>query len=148
MWFATPKSFLQSSMQTILKGWDLILSITSPFQLRTLVAVLGLKGLSHCTAAYYWLSTASFPVCASYSTYLCSTFVLPGQDYPCGGKLVALGGLDGAELWHCQTRSTVLDTACGDLDVDGDGRTDCIVTGRHATLQAVDLKKGQLWIWK
>ncbi|RUS90942.1 hypothetical protein EGW08_001339 [Elysia chlorotica] len=69
-----------------------------------------------------------------------------GTVYPCGGQLVALGGLDGAELWRCQTRSTILYSACADLDVNDDDLTDCVVSGRHATLQAVDVMSGEtLW---
>ncbi|GFR89907.1 CG6184, isoform E [Elysia marginata] len=69
-----------------------------------------------------------------------------GTGYPCGGELLALGGLDGAELWRCETRSTILYTVCSDVDVNADEQTDCIVTGRHATLQAVGVKSGRaLW---
>ncbi|KAH9514343.1 hypothetical protein Btru_028810, partial [Bulinus truncatus] len=72
---------------------------------------------------------------------------LKGLMYPCGGTLLALRGYDGKDLWKTSTRSIVLDTFCGDIDVNKDGVGDCINTGRQATCQATDTKLGKiLWV--
>ena len=54
------------------------------------------------------------------------------------GLLIALRGYDGKELWRMPTHSGVLFVKCGEVDVNQDGRYDCIVTGRHGTIHAVD----------
>ncbi|XP_059166131.1 uncharacterized protein LOC131948559 [Physella acuta] len=70
-----------------------------------------------------------------------------GSSYPCGGVLLALRGDDGRELWKAATRSVAVHHVCGGVDVNGDGRGDCIVTGRHSTCQAVDIVTGKiLWV--
>lgn len=69
-------------------------------------------------------------------------FLCAGSSYPCGGVLMALRGDDGRELWRAATRSVVVHHVCGGVDVNGDGRGDCIVTGRHSTCQAVDVVTG------
>ncbi|GFO47676.1 hypothetical protein PoB_007418100 [Plakobranchus ocellatus] len=66
-----------------------------------------------------------------------------GSEYPCGGELLALRGFNASSLWRCSARSTIKYIGCGALDVNGDQIVDCIVAGRHATLQAVDAKSGQ-----
>ncbi|XP_041362611.1 protein FAM234B-like [Gigantopelta aegis] len=65
---------------------------------------------------------------------------------PCVGLLIALRGYDGKELWRSPTHSGVLFVKCNEIDVNQDGQPDCIVTGRHGTTQAVDIRTGKsLW---
>lgn len=69
-----------------------------------------------------------------------------GVAYPCGGELVAVRGYDGKQLWRLSTKSSILYIHCDQLDVDQDGQFDCLVSGYHATLHAVDPRKGVL-LW-
>lgn len=66
------------------------------------------------------------------------------MSYPCLGHLFAIRGTDGEVLWKTFTKSAVIFINCEDFDVNKDGQKDCIVTGRRATLQAVNPKNGML----
>ncbi|GAB1608002.1 protein FAM234B-like [Argonauta hians] len=68
------------------------------------------------------------------------------QGVSCGGQILAVRGYDGKRLWQLPTRSTILYIQCDHLDVDQDGQYDCLVSGHHATLQAIDPRKGVV-IW-
>lgn len=69
------------------------------------------------------------------------------MSYPCLGHLFAIRGTDGEVLWKTFTKSAVIFINCEDFDVNKDGQKDCIVTGRRATLQAVNPKNGKiLWL--
>lgn len=68
------------------------------------------------------------------------------NGYRCGGELVALRGYDGKQLWRLSTKSSIVYIHCDQLDVDQDGQFDCLVSGYHATLYAIDPRKGiVLW---
>ena len=54
-------------------------------------------------------------------------------------------GFDGHELWKAPTRSVVMHHNCIGLDVNEDGIDDCILTGKHASCQAVDRKTGKCY---
>ncbi|KAK6187472.1 hypothetical protein SNE40_005492 [Patella caerulea] len=66
------------------------------------------------------------------------------------GILIAVRGYDGKELWRTEEfGSSILFMNCHDIDVNKDGRKDCIVTGRKATIVAIDVKDGKiLWTSK
>ncbi|XP_025096989.1 protein FAM234B-like [Pomacea canaliculata] len=70
-----------------------------------------------------------------------------GLEYPCTSWLVALRGYDMKELWRTWLRSDLLFINCQDVDVNGDGKLDCILTGHEASIQAIDLATGKiLWV--
>lgn len=58
--------------------------------------------------------------------------------------VLALRGTDGHELWRIMTYSGVTDLECDMLDVNSDGRKDCIVTGKMGTVMAIDTRNGRL----
>ena len=70
--------------------------------------------------------------------------VVPGERYPCVGRLVGLRGYDGKELWHMRVFATPFQINCGNTDVDQDGKFDCIASGRLGTALAFDPRKGEL----
>ena len=59
------------------------------------------------------------------------------------GQVVALRGYDGALLWSFPVYGTVFELNCGKIDVNKDGRMDCIGTGRVGTTVAFDPKNGE-----
>ncbi len=56
--------------------------------------------------------------------------------------MIALRGTDGYELWHVRTRASISEITCDLLDVNKDGHKDCIVSGKHGTLVAINIKTG------
>ncbi|XP_029651276.1 protein FAM234B-like [Octopus sinensis] len=69
-----------------------------------------------------------------------------GLSYPPTGQLLAIRGCDGKQLWKHSTKSSILYIHCDQLDANQDGKHDCLISGYHATLQAIDPRKG-LVIW-
>ena len=67
--------------------------------------------------------------------------------FPCVGLILALRGTDGAELWRLMTYSGVTDIKCDVIDVNGDGRNDCIAAGRMGTLIAIDVRNGKFYMF-
>ncbi|XP_064608060.1 protein FAM234B-like [Liolophura sinensis] len=70
-----------------------------------------------------------------------------GHSFPCVGVLVGLRGKDGQELWRVNTESAVFLMNCEHIDVNQDGKTDCIVSGRQGTIAAINPKTGD-HLWK
>ena len=65
--------------------------------------------------------------------------------YPCAGRIVALRGYDGVELWRMRTFGTTFEINCNNIDVDRDGKLDCIATGRLGMAVAFDPRLGELF---
>lgn len=68
--------------------------------------------------------------------------LIAGLPEPCHGNLYALRGFDGELLWTMQMKTDILFMNCVDFDVNTDGHTDCIISGRYGLLEAVDVKTG------
>ncbi|XP_061196183.1 uncharacterized protein LOC133204462 [Saccostrea echinata] len=69
-----------------------------------------------------------------------------GRTYPCIGTLFGMRGYDGKVLWKIPTRSGALLNNCEDFDLNLDGHIDCVIGGRSATMEAVDVRNGKhLW---
>ncbi|XP_014775706.1 protein FAM234B [Octopus bimaculoides] len=69
-----------------------------------------------------------------------------GLSSPPTGQLLAIRGCDGKQLWKHSTKSSILYIHCDQLDANQDGKHDCLISGYHATLQAIDPRKGFV-IW-
>jgi len=65
-----------------------------------------------------------------------------GRVYPCWGSIYAISGTTGQVKWTLNTRSEVFLFNCEDIDADGDGKMDCIATGRQATTMAFNPRTG------
>ncbi|XP_055955218.1 uncharacterized protein LOC126810645 [Patella vulgata] len=64
------------------------------------------------------------------------------------GIVIAVRGYDGKELWRTEKfGSSILFMNCHDIDVNNDSRIDCIVTGRNATIVAIDVTNGDI-LWR
>ncbi|KAK2179236.1 hypothetical protein NP493_504g03043 [Ridgeia piscesae] len=60
--------------------------------------------------------------------------------------VIALRGYDGKELWRMNVTAGPFMINCHDIDVDKDGKADCIASGRVGTATAFDPRKGKvLW---
>lgn len=70
-----------------------------------------------------------------------------GREYPCFGRLTALRGFDGKQLWSINTRSGAFEMNCEEFDINMDGKMDCIATGRQAVTVAFDPYKGEV-LWR
>lgn len=69
-----------------------------------------------------------------------------GRTYPCIGTFIGMRGYDGKVLWKIPTRAGALLTNCEDFDINLDGNTDCVIGGRSATMEAIDVRNGKrLW---
>ena len=68
-------------------------------------------------------------------------FVL-GETFPCAARLVALRGYDGKELWRIRVQAGPFEMNCHKIDIDKDGKADCIASGRRGTVVAFDPRKG------
>lgn len=60
------------------------------------------------------------------------------------GLLMALRGLDGKQLWNISTKSEIVEINCL-IDLDLDGRLDCIGSGRKHTLIGFDPHNGNVF---
>ncbi|XP_076446122.1 protein FAM234B-like [Babylonia areolata] len=70
-----------------------------------------------------------------------------GLEYPCISQVVALRGFDGKELWRTWMHFDLIFVNCNGIDVNGDLKPDCILSGRMSALQAVDLATGKIhWV--
>ena len=67
-----------------------------------------------------------------------------GETFPCAGRLVALRGYDGKELWRLRIQSTAFEMNCNNIDIDKNGKADCIASGRAGTVVAFNSRKGEL----
>lgn len=65
-----------------------------------------------------------------------------GRTYPCIGTFIGMRGYDGKVLWKIPTRAGALLTNCEDFDINLDGNTDCVIGGRSATMEAIDVRNG------
>ncbi|KAK3612229.1 hypothetical protein CHS0354_039511 [Potamilus streckersoni] len=70
-----------------------------------------------------------------------------GFTYPCMGILSAFRGYDGKLLWKIHSKSEIFLINCEEIDINKDGKKDCIGAGRQATLTAFDPYKGEL-LWE
>ncbi|XP_048762012.2 uncharacterized protein LOC125670712 [Ostrea edulis] len=70
-----------------------------------------------------------------------------GRTYPCIGTFIGMRGYDGKVLWKIPTRSGTLLNNCEDFDLNLDGHIDCVVGGRSATMEAIDVRNGK-HIWE
>ena len=61
---------------------------------------------------------------------------------PCAGAIVALRGRDGKLLWKAPAYAEVFELLCHGIDVNQDGKDDCIATGRLGTIRAIDPLNG------
>ena len=68
---------------------------------------------------------------------------ISGSTGPCLGHVVALRGRDGHQLWSLNTSYGLQEMNCGEVDVNKDGKMDCIGTGAFATAIAFDPRSGQ-----
>ena len=68
--------------------------------------------------------------------------LIAGLPDPCHGNLYAMRGFDGELLWTIQLKTDILFMNCVDFDINTDGHTDCIISGRYGLLEAVDVKTG------
>ncbi|KAI0236790.1 hypothetical protein LSAT2_012668 [Lamellibrachia satsuma] len=69
-----------------------------------------------------------------------------GETFPCAARLVALRGYDGKELWRIRVQAGLFEVNCHKIDIDKDGKADCIASGRMGTVVAFDPRKGKvLW---
>ena len=64
---------------------------------------------------------------------------------PCAAKIVAMDGQLGAQFWQKGVNFPAFAIRC-ELDVNGDGEKDCLVTGRGGGFVAIDRKDGSL-LW-
>lgn len=89
------------------------------------------------------VTTVTMAVChVDMQTYLLLLWSVAEFDYPCGSQIVALRGYDREKLWQTHVRGSPLFVDCQNLDVNADGKVDCIITGRGASVQAVDRATG------
>jgi hypothetical protein len=58
------------------------------------------------------------------------------------GELVALRGNDSKTLWSIHTHAWMFELNCGTVDINKDGKPDCIGTGRFSTVLAFDPRLG------
>lgn len=65
-----------------------------------------------------------------------------GKVYPCWGTIYALSGSTGQVKWTLNVRSEIFLFNCEEIDADGDGKIDCIGTGRQATTVAFNPRTG------
>ena len=64
----------------------------------------------------------------------------------CGGLMYGIRGYDGKVLWKFSTKSEVFEINCHSIDVNLDGKPDCLASGRRKTLLAFDPRTGKvLW---
>ena len=70
--------------------------------------------------------------------------MLPGEEYPCLGYIIALRGYDGQLLWNLTVRSEVFLMNCEHFDIDFDGKPDCIGTGRQGVVVAFNPYTGNI----
>lgn len=65
---------------------------------------------------------------------------------PCGGGVAALHGETGQLLWYSPSYMEVFALRCSGIDVNRDGRTDCLAAGRVGVLYAINTVNGSvLW---
>ncbi|XP_060600384.1 protein FAM234A-like [Ruditapes philippinarum] len=70
-----------------------------------------------------------------------------GMKLPCAGAVVALRGRDGKLLWKASAYAEVFELLCHGIDVNQDGKDDCIATGRLGSISAIDPLNGKtLWV--
>ncbi|KAI0209988.1 hypothetical protein LSAT2_005289, partial [Lamellibrachia satsuma] len=69
-----------------------------------------------------------------------------GAPYPCAGQIIALRGYDGKELWRTSLFMAPFELNCNNIDIDGDGKLDCIAAGRMGTAVAFNPRNGTI-LW-
>ena len=65
-----------------------------------------------------------------------------GRPYPCMGVIRAVRGYDGQHLWSFDVESSAFEMNCGNIDINGDGKPDCIAAGRMSMAVAFDPRNG------
>ena len=65
-----------------------------------------------------------------------------GDNYPCLGEIIALRGNDSMLLWSLRVHMQLFEMNCGIVDINKDGKPDCIGTGRFGTVVAFDPRTG------
>ena len=68
-------------------------------------------------------------------------------DEPCSGVVHGIRGYDFAVLWSFRVKQSIFEFMCDAVDINGDGRKDCIGAGRQATLVAFDPRDGHVF-WR
>jgi len=62
------------------------------------------------------------------------------------GAVLAIDGCTGAIIWNISTYNEIFVINCGNIDINLDGRPDCVGAGRRASFLAFDPYSGQnLW---
>ncbi|XP_067933071.1 protein FAM234B-like [Watersipora subatra] len=64
----------------------------------------------------------------------------------CRASILAVDGLTGEELWNISTYSEIFELNCGNIDINRDGRMDCLGAGRKGSYVAFSPHSGQL-LW-
>ncbi|KAK2166849.1 hypothetical protein LSH36_34g01067 [Paralvinella palmiformis] len=66
---------------------------------------------------------------------------------PCVAEVKAIRGYDGALIWQFYAHSSIFEMNCGNIDINKDGKMDCIASGRLATVVAFDPREGHVF-WR
>lgn len=62
------------------------------------------------------------------------------------GVVMAVDGHTGASIWNISTYSEIFELNCGNIDINKDGRKDCLGAGRLGSFIAFDPYSGRhLW---
>ena len=69
-------------------------------------------------------------------------FDISDEEYPCLGALIALRGNDSSVLWTTYTHAWMFELNCDNIDINRDGKMDCVGTGRFGTVVAFDPRNG------
>lgn len=69
-----------------------------------------------------------------------------GVEYPCSGSILGVRGYDFKIIWKMSIKQSIFELMCDTVDLDGDGKVDCIGAGRQGTLIAFDPRRGKM-IW-
>lgn len=56
---------------------------------------------------------------------------------------MAFRGYDGKPLWEIGTHGTIFEMNCDHIDIDLDGKLDCVATGRFSEILAFNPRSGK-----
>lgn len=68
-------------------------------------------------------------------------------EMPCSGIVYGIRGYDFTILWSFRVKGSIFEIVCDTIDVNNDGKRDCIAAGRQGTVVAFDPRLGKL-LWK
>ncbi|CAF2979255.1 unnamed protein product [Rotaria sp. Silwood2] len=66
-------------------------------------------------------------------------------EEPCSGTVYGIRGYDFTILWSFRVKGSIFEIVCDTIDINNDGRRDCIGAGRQGTLVAFDPRTGKLF---